>query len=245
MTAKAVHKCRELCQSRGGRPGLPVPNKPYGLCGRNPTLNWTGVLVCHCAGSWFHSLRVLGKNWGTSVWAERDGVCPLVRLGRITTATVGLGFSGNFPAGIVVCRCIPIVDYGLVQHEWQAYFSAFLLCVAVSTVLPALPWRPLVTLTESSMVTAVSVHAAPAGVPSPACSSALAVVHWACSKCWMSFWTGTTAASGRWLDRVVAVAATYWPAAAFELEQFGSFSVGSGPLAWSELQACRCQCRLK
>ena len=24
---------QELCESRGGRPGLPVPNKPYGLCG--------------------------------------------------------------------------------------------------------------------------------------------------------------------------------------------------------------------
>ena len=22
-----------LCESRGGRPGLPVPNKPYGFCG--------------------------------------------------------------------------------------------------------------------------------------------------------------------------------------------------------------------
>ena len=25
---------QELCESRGGRPGLPVPNSPYGLCGR-------------------------------------------------------------------------------------------------------------------------------------------------------------------------------------------------------------------
>ena len=24
---------------RGGRPGLPVPNSPYGLCGRETTLN--------------------------------------------------------------------------------------------------------------------------------------------------------------------------------------------------------------
>ena len=28
-----------LCESRGGRPGLPVPNSPYGLCGRTATLN--------------------------------------------------------------------------------------------------------------------------------------------------------------------------------------------------------------
>ena len=30
---------QERCQSRGGRPGLPVPNSPYGLCGRKATLN--------------------------------------------------------------------------------------------------------------------------------------------------------------------------------------------------------------
>ena len=28
---------QELCDSRGGRPGLPVPNIPYGLCGRKAT----------------------------------------------------------------------------------------------------------------------------------------------------------------------------------------------------------------
>ena len=27
-------KAQELCESRGGRPGLSVPNNPYGLCGR-------------------------------------------------------------------------------------------------------------------------------------------------------------------------------------------------------------------
>ena len=32
-------RAQELCESRGGRPGFPVPNKPYGLCGRKATLN--------------------------------------------------------------------------------------------------------------------------------------------------------------------------------------------------------------
>ena len=32
---------QELCESRGGRPGLPFPNSPYGLCGRKATLNPT------------------------------------------------------------------------------------------------------------------------------------------------------------------------------------------------------------
>ena len=26
-----------MCESRGGRPGLPVPNSPSGLCGRKAT----------------------------------------------------------------------------------------------------------------------------------------------------------------------------------------------------------------
>ena len=40
-----VSACREysraqaLCESRGGRPGFPVPNSPYGLCGRKAALN--------------------------------------------------------------------------------------------------------------------------------------------------------------------------------------------------------------
>ena len=29
---------QELCEGRGGRPGIPVPNSPYGLCGRKATL---------------------------------------------------------------------------------------------------------------------------------------------------------------------------------------------------------------
>ena len=30
-------RAQELCESRGGRLGLPVPNNPYGLCGRKAT----------------------------------------------------------------------------------------------------------------------------------------------------------------------------------------------------------------
>ena len=32
-------RAQELCESRGGRPGLPVPNGPYGLYGRKALLN--------------------------------------------------------------------------------------------------------------------------------------------------------------------------------------------------------------
>ena len=31
-------RAQEMCESRGGRPGLPVPDSPYGLCGRKATL---------------------------------------------------------------------------------------------------------------------------------------------------------------------------------------------------------------
>ena len=30
---------QELCESRGGRPGFPIPNNHYCLCGRKATLN--------------------------------------------------------------------------------------------------------------------------------------------------------------------------------------------------------------
>ena len=35
------------CESRSGRPGFPVPNSPYGLCGRKATIEecWHEVLV--------------------------------------------------------------------------------------------------------------------------------------------------------------------------------------------------------
>ena len=32
-------RAQELCESRDDRPGFPVPNSPYGLCGRKATLN--------------------------------------------------------------------------------------------------------------------------------------------------------------------------------------------------------------
>ena len=35
---EAILGAEELCESRGGRPGLLVPNSPYGLCGRNATV---------------------------------------------------------------------------------------------------------------------------------------------------------------------------------------------------------------
>ena len=37
----------EKSKSRGGRPGLPVPNGPYGLYGRKLTLNLNRFIIQH------------------------------------------------------------------------------------------------------------------------------------------------------------------------------------------------------
>ena len=34
-----VIRAQEMCERLSGRPVLPVPNSPYGLCGRKATLN--------------------------------------------------------------------------------------------------------------------------------------------------------------------------------------------------------------
>ena len=39
LTRKLRVRAQELRERRGGCPGLPVPKSPYGLCGRNATLN--------------------------------------------------------------------------------------------------------------------------------------------------------------------------------------------------------------
>ena len=48
LRLKGEDRAQELCESRGGRPGLSVlgfpswafrPNEPYGFCGRKATLN--------------------------------------------------------------------------------------------------------------------------------------------------------------------------------------------------------------
>ena len=52
-------RAQELCESRGGRPGLPVlisliislinhPNSPYGLCGHKATMKHAHTLVTVC-----------------------------------------------------------------------------------------------------------------------------------------------------------------------------------------------------
>ena len=52
-----------MCESRGGRPGLPVRNSPYGLCGRKATVNsWSfrAQELCESRGG----LRVPNSLYG-------------------------------------------------------------------------------------------------------------------------------------------------------------------------------------
>ena len=44
MFSTDENRAPEVCESRGGRPGLPAPNSPHGLCGRKATLNPTKIL---------------------------------------------------------------------------------------------------------------------------------------------------------------------------------------------------------
>ena len=39
-----------MCESRSGRPGLPVPNSPYGLCRRKATLNLNFTVAMFMTG---------------------------------------------------------------------------------------------------------------------------------------------------------------------------------------------------
>ena len=54
-TLKCEDRTREMCESRGGWPGLPVPNGPYGLCGHRAGKTELGSCVKEevgALGSW-------------------------------------------------------------------------------------------------------------------------------------------------------------------------------------------------
>ena len=40
-----IEKSQELCENRGGRPGLPVRNKPYGFWGRKHLKRWSSLIM--------------------------------------------------------------------------------------------------------------------------------------------------------------------------------------------------------
>ena len=42
-STSTADRAQKLCENRGGRPGLPVPNNPDVFCGRKGTLNWKSL----------------------------------------------------------------------------------------------------------------------------------------------------------------------------------------------------------
>ena len=61
-----VSRAQELCGSRGGRPGLPVPNSLYGLCGRKVTLNLNNAELRFCVEvevAVLGSQSLIGSQW--------------------------------------------------------------------------------------------------------------------------------------------------------------------------------------
>ena len=56
----SVSTAQKLCESRGGHPGLPVPNGPHGFCGLKATLNQSSVLVREAF--WPRGWKVAGKQ---------------------------------------------------------------------------------------------------------------------------------------------------------------------------------------
>ena len=61
-----AHTAQELCERRGGRPGLPVTNSPYGLCRRKATLNsLKAQMLCESRGG-RPGLPVANSLW--SLW---------------------------------------------------------------------------------------------------------------------------------------------------------------------------------
>ena len=70
----------EVCESRGSRPGLPVPNKPRGFCERKTTLNQIKCLLGNSSdgevqGRWYLVLKlsVIGVNLLTLFLVQNYG----------------------------------------------------------------------------------------------------------------------------------------------------------------------------
>ena len=56
-----MFRAQELCENRGARPGLPVPNSPYGLCGRKATLNDEPTLLASLSGTFLQRKDVVNQ----------------------------------------------------------------------------------------------------------------------------------------------------------------------------------------
>ena len=108
-------KFQELCERRGGRPGLPVPNSPYGLCGRKGTLNGHGpaaqpALQQGAAFEYVRNVHTIAffSWWWWRVTVAAAAVCFIPSL----VVVVGVGVGGGVDCGggpfffLCVCVCV-------------------------------------------------------------------------------------------------------------------------------------------
>ena len=72
---------QELCESRGGRPGLPVPNKPDGICRRKATLKQTNSICGQTGGP-----GATRRGWLKTQKAQQS---PTVRRSRLQPSRLG------------------------------------------------------------------------------------------------------------------------------------------------------------
>ena len=87
-----------MCESWGGCPGLPVPTKPCGFCGRKVTRNWTSAnRVQELCESW-------GGHPGLPVLKKSRGYCGCKATVKQRLATVPAASSCSPPAA-PPCAC--------------------------------------------------------------------------------------------------------------------------------------------
>ena len=86
-------RAQELCESRGGRSGLPVLNSPYGLCGRKATLKLNSVLIEeYRLPGLFSSVEITQNSRDWFIRASRPRWC-LIMIG-VWLMTAGAGPPG-------------------------------------------------------------------------------------------------------------------------------------------------------
>ena len=72
---------QELCESRGGRPGFPVPNSPHSLCGRDATLNTETIVIRTVVD---HSVQsgpsVLNPTWAAGTLTGQTGTAHRLKV---------------------------------------------------------------------------------------------------------------------------------------------------------------------
>ena len=111
----AIARGQELCERRGGFPGLPVPNKPEGFCGRKATVKRNESDHPHQAGTpttsatgWLSRVRVAwrsGSQSGTALSLDGSRILGqrVPRLADTARPVCGLTLCPQAVCGLTLC----------------------------------------------------------------------------------------------------------------------------------------------